>query len=80
MNNKGGDQTARMRRLVCACVVRKSQKTGFLASRPILFIIFKPVLTLCIRENLKRAYTFASSEDPDEMQHNAALNQGLHCL
>ena len=24
--------------------------------------------------------TFASSEDPDEMQHNAAFHQGLHCL
>ena len=33
-NNKGADQTARMRRLVCACVVRKPPKTGFLASRP----------------------------------------------
>ena len=30
---KGTDQTARM--LVCACVVRKPPKTGFLASRPI---------------------------------------------
>ena len=26
-----------MRRLICACVVRKPQKTAFLASRPILF-------------------------------------------
>ena len=24
--------------------------------------------------------TFATSEDPDEMQCNAAFNQGLHCL
>ena len=29
VNNKGADQTARMRRLVCACVVRKPPKTGF---------------------------------------------------
>ena len=29
--NNGADQTARMRRLVCACVIRKPQKTGFLA-------------------------------------------------
>ena len=35
-NNKGADQTAPMRRLVCACVVCKPQKTGFLVSRPIL--------------------------------------------
>ena len=33
MNNKGADQTARMRRLVCDFVVRKPRKTGFLASR-----------------------------------------------
>ena len=32
-NNKGVDQTARMRRLVCAFAVHKPQKTGFLASR-----------------------------------------------
>ena len=34
-NNKGTDQTARMCRLVCACVVHKPPKTGFLVSRPI---------------------------------------------
>ena len=34
-NNKGADQTARMRRLVCACVVRKPPKIGFLTTRPI---------------------------------------------
>ena len=33
-NNKGADQTARMRRLICACVVCKPRKTGFLTSRP----------------------------------------------
>ena len=33
--NKGADQTAQMRRLVCAFVVPKSPKTGFLVSRPI---------------------------------------------
>ena len=32
-NNKGADQSARMRRLVCVCVVRKPPKTGFLALR-----------------------------------------------
>ena len=37
MNNKGADQNARRRRLVCACVVRKSSKTGFLALWPILY-------------------------------------------
>ena len=24
--------------------------------------------------------TFANSEDPDEMQHDAAFHLGLHCL
>ena len=24
--------------------------------------------------------TLARSEDPDEMQHDAAFHQGLHCL
>ena len=24
--------------------------------------------------------TMANGEDPDEMQHNAAFHQGLHCL
>ena len=36
VNNKGADQTARMRRLVCAFVVGIPPKTGFLASQPIL--------------------------------------------
>ena len=39
-NNQGADQTARMRRLVCACVVSKPPKTGFLASRPIYNLQF----------------------------------------
>ena len=25
-------------------------------------------------------YIFANSEDPDEMPHNVAFHQGLHCL
>ena len=35
VKNKGADQTVRMHRLLCTCVVREPQKTGFLASRPI---------------------------------------------
>ena len=34
-NNKIADQMGWMRRLVCACVVLKSPKTGFLAWKPI---------------------------------------------
>ena len=33
-NDKGADQSARMRRLVCVFVVRKPSKTGFHALRP----------------------------------------------
>ena len=34
VNKKGDDQTAQMPSMVCACVVNKLPKTGFLASRP----------------------------------------------
>ena len=33
--NKGADQTERMRRLVCACVVLIPPKTGLITPRPI---------------------------------------------
>ena len=36
-------------------------------------------LTLCILETPK-CVTLANSADPDEMQHDAAFHQGLHCL
>ena len=39
-NNKGTDQTVRMRRIVCAFVVCNPPKTGFLALRPVLCIYF----------------------------------------
>ena len=32
------------------------------------------------KERKKIRSTFANSEDPDEMQHNASFHQGLHCL
>ena len=59
-NNEGADQTARMRRLVCACVVRKPPKTGFLTSRPILDYIlagyelesYNNHFTIHFRENI----------------------------
>ena len=37
-NNKGADQTARVRRLVCT-LVRKPPKTGYLALRPICALV-----------------------------------------
>ena len=49
VNNKGADQTARMRRLVCACVVRKPPKTGFLAKRAHLLYTYERYIfwTVC---------------------------------
>ena len=41
-NNKGADQTAWIRRLVCACVVHKPPKTGFLALRPTSYYLNIP--------------------------------------
>ena len=55
MNNKGADQTAHMHRLVCAFVVRKPRKTGFLASRPTL--LFIRLLKLCLVYSSMEAIT-----------------------
>ena len=41
-----------------------------------IFKIVDHLLTLCILETTKRF--FANSEDPDDLQHNAAFHQGLH--
>ena len=39
------------------------------------------VSTLCILEPpIFKMDTLANSEEPDEMQHDAAFHQGLHCL
>ena len=51
--------------------IRETPKRVHLAS--------KLHLTLCIRETPKRVL-LQCSEDQDEMQHNAAFHQGLHCL
>ena len=56
----------------------RKKKIKFLLRTLILFVacgLDLCCLTLCIWENPK-----ANSEDPDEMQHNAAFHQGLHCL
>ena len=39
----------------------------------------KPIFNHLYSGNLLTS-TFANSEDPDEMQYNAAFHQGLHCL
>ena len=41
-----------------------------------LFIIVNPWFT----SDFKIMSTLTNSEDPDEMTHNAAFHQGLHCL
>ena len=53
-NNKGADQTARMRRLVCACVVRKPPMTVFLATRPISkdITMIHFMYSCCLRANI----------------------------
>ena len=35
MNSKGADQTVRIPRLVCTCVIHNPPKTGFLGAMPI---------------------------------------------
>ena len=44
------------------------------------FMIPDCILTLKGPETPIKTGTLANSEDPDEMQHNAAFHQGLHCL
>ena len=54
-----------MRRLVCACVVRKSPKAFFLAARP-----------LYVPEDLLNLF-LTNSADPDEMSPYVAFHLGL---
>ena len=48
MNNKEADQTARMRRLVCACFVRQPPMTGFLASRPNFIMLINVTMPITV--------------------------------
>ena len=59
--NKGADQSARMRRLVCTCVVRKHLKTGFLATRPICHL---PTLTTEQNRNEVTVWFLSVLADP----------------
>ena len=45
--------------------------------QPLTFFSRHFHLTVWIRETTG---TFTNSEDPNEMPHNAAFHQGLHCL
>ena len=49
-NYKGVDQTEQMHRLVCAFVVRKPLKTGFLTSEP---SYYTPMVLVCIKAGFK---------------------------
>ena len=41
----------------------------------VLYITLNPLYT-----GYSKLSTLANSEDPDEMPHDAAFHQGLHCL
>ena len=56
-NNKGADQTARMRRLVCACVVRKVPKTGHEAIK-LEFILKLDWFPSLIKRHFRCAYNW----------------------
>ena len=72
-NNKSTDQTALICRLVCACVVRKPQKTGFLASRPICCWYSKHIVIVLIGKKTitilhsKRFLTLCIWETPKQV-------------
>ena len=61
--NKGTDQTAQMHRLVCALVVRKPSKTGFLASRPIWWCYTPQFLSESSSISLMCVFECAGSSD-----------------
>ena len=42
--------------------------------------IFRPIGINPLYTGKSLMGTLANSEDQDEMQHNAAFHQGLHCL
>ena len=64
MNNKGADQSARMRRLVCAFVVRKPLRTGFVATRPI-FACCSQCSVMLTADGGNRSSAIYSCADPE---------------
>ena len=64
-NNKGADQTARMRRLVCACVVRKLPKDRFSRVEAQFYAEVSQVITFKL--SLKLVYVLANSVGRYEM-------------
>ena len=94
--NKDTDQTVRMRRLICACVVCKTPKTDFLASRPahIRFTIpstdYFSCISFCLLTFFKsKFFTKFIQEhhqcvkqflDPDHDRCSVGANLGSNCL
>ena len=74
-NNRGADQTARMRRLVCACVVRKPPKTGFLASRPNCIPVYKS--PFCRHTSLLPSLKSIQNFDPSVNRTDRKLANGM---
>ena len=65
------------------CLV--ARKPDFVAQKQ--HLTDQPVYPRSLKLHLNPLYsgssimgTFANSEDSDEMQHNGAFHQGLHCL
>ena len=64
---------------ICLYSVETEGYAYSLQSRYYSFWLFKNIFNhLYTNKNLNRYFT--NSEDPDEMSHNAAFHQGLHCL
>ena len=54
MNNKGADQTARMRRLVCDCVVKKTRRQVFSRRGPYIKIDQNPLFHRSVQDQTAR--------------------------
>ena len=83
MDNNVPDQTVWMFRLLCAVVLHLQLIAGLLMSWLIIGLIYYSQIVSLLNplytgNPLKS--TLENSEDSDEMQHNAAFHQGLHCL
>ena len=69
MNNKGADQTARMHRLVCAFVVLKPLKTGFLAMGP--FYSEMPVIYALTADQIRICQSISTRTNKHKITQNS---------
>ena len=74
---KGADQTARMRRLVCACVVRKPQKIGFLDIEAHIIAVF---MIRAIVSELQPTFFFVFVFKFSSKVHSLLLNSSMFHL